>query len=105
MSTNVHELKNACRAVIRDRRDQPVEGHGHGRGLVGILRRLGRHLAQARRRRIAIAELSALDDLQLKDIGIRREQIPEVVAGIGARSTGRGNRSRNRSADGCRCDR
>lgn len=90
MNTNVHELKNACSTVVRDHRDQPAEGHGHGRGLVGILRRLGRHLAQARRRRIAIAELSALDDRQLKDIGIRREQIPEVVAGVVERTNGRG---------------
>ncbi|MDZ7840948.1 MAG: DUF1127 domain-containing protein [Gammaproteobacteria bacterium] len=88
MSTNVHELRKACTAVVRDRRDQAAEEHR--RGLVAMLRRLGRRLAQARRRRIAIAELSTLDERQLRDIGIQREQIPEIVADIVERTPGRG---------------
>lgn len=40
------------------------------------------HLRQARRRRRAIHELSALSDARLADIGVPRERIPEVVDGL-----------------------
>ncbi|MDZ7840915.1 MAG: DUF1127 domain-containing protein [Gammaproteobacteria bacterium] len=54
-----------------------------------LRRRLGRYLAAAHRRRSAIEELSRLDDRQLKDIGIRREQIPDVVKDAVDRTSGR----------------
>ena len=39
-----------------------------------------------RKRRIAIRELSALNDHTLKDIGLHRGQIPSVVDGLLAQS-------------------
>lgn len=46
-----------------------------------LLQRLWNRMILARRRRAAINELSRLADRELADIGIRREQIPEAVAG------------------------
>lgn len=42
---------------------------------------LRRRLAEARRRRQAQAELRAMDDLQLRDLGLGRSDIPSVLAG------------------------
>jgi uncharacterized protein YjiS (DUF1127 family) len=39
-------------------------------------------IAEWRRRQLAYAELSALDDRALADIGIRRSDIPAVVEGF-----------------------
>ena len=39
-------------------------------------------LRRGRRRRLAIAELEAMTDHQLADIGISRAEIPEVVDGL-----------------------
>lgn len=47
--------------------------------LSGLVRRIGHRLEAAHRRRAAIGELQALTDHQLRDIGIRREGIAEVV--------------------------
>ena len=49
------------------------------RPVVAVLRRLLNGVVQARRRRIGMADLARLDDRQLADIGLRREQVPELV--------------------------
>jgi uncharacterized protein YjiS (DUF1127 family) len=48
--------------------------------LMNILRPLSVALAEGRRRRRAFAELSALDDRSLADIGISRSEIPYLLA-------------------------
>lgn len=42
---------------------------------------LRRLVAEARSRRRARAELRAMDDLQLRDLGLGRSDIPSVLAG------------------------
>lgn len=65
-----------------------TERHGFGirperfGNLFAGIRCTGRALARARRRCVAIAELRALPDLRLADIGIDRARIPEVVDGM-----------------------
>lgn len=49
------------------------------RGLVRAGRRIVSGVATAQRRRAAIRELQALDDLLLKDIGISRGDIPFLI--------------------------
>lgn len=88
MSTSVRDLGSARNAVGRERRERV--NRGRGTGILELLRRTGRYLAAAHRRRAAIADLSRLDDRQLDDIGVRREQIPEVVDGVVDRTAGRG---------------
>lgn len=78
MSTNVHELRNVPTTVATARRAAAPSG---GNRLLVALRHLGGRIALAHRRRRAIAELAALEDWQLDDIGIRRAQIREVVDG------------------------
>lgn len=51
-------------------------------GLLAGIRCIGHALARTHRRRAAIAELRALPDRRLADIGIDRAQIPEVVDGM-----------------------
>lgn len=51
-----------------------------GRAVARGARGAGTRWAAARRHRAAIAELRALDDRMLKDIGIERSQIRAVVA-------------------------
>lgn len=46
---------------------------------LAAVRRAFRPLIRAHRRNAAIVELSALSDRQLRDIGLERERIPEVV--------------------------
>ena len=46
---------------------------------------------RAHKRRAAIRDLSRLSDRQLRDVGIRREQIREVVDGMLARADGQAN--------------
>ena len=50
-----------------------------GRGLARAGRRIVSAVLSAQRRRAAIHQLQALDDLLLKDIGISRSNIPFVV--------------------------
>ncbi|MCP4635885.1 MAG: DUF1127 domain-containing protein [Methyloversatilis sp.] len=42
---------------------------------------LRRRVVEARSRRRARAELRAMDDLQLRDLGLGRSDIPSVLAG------------------------
>lgn len=51
----------------------------------------GRAIADWRRRERAYAELMALDDRSLADIGVRRWQIRALVAGEDAREAGAGS--------------
>lgn len=88
MSTSVRDLGSARNAVGRERRERA--DRGRGTGILELLRQAGRYLAVAHRRRAAIAELSRLDDRQLHDIGIRREQIPDVIDRVVDRAPGRG---------------
>jgi uncharacterized protein YjiS (DUF1127 family) len=48
--------------------------------ITGFFRALADGLATLRRREQTIAELRALSDRELSDIGVRRGNIPEVVA-------------------------
>lgn len=56
--------------------------------VTATLQRLWKRMLLARQRRAAINELSRLSDEQLKDIGVRRAQIPELVDGMFRRGTG-----------------
>jgi uncharacterized protein YjiS (DUF1127 family) len=49
--------------------------------LVNIIAAAKSALSDWRRRQLAYAELSALDDHSLADIGIRRSEIPAIVEG------------------------
>lgn len=49
------------------------------RPLTAALRHLRERMILARQRRVTINELARLSDRQLVDIGIQREQIPDVV--------------------------
>ncbi len=85
MSTNVQQLGTRVTATAGTRAGIP----GAGR-LLAALRDLRRRMVLAHRRRAAIAELAALEDWQLDDIGVRRAQIPELVdAGLRSRSADR----------------
>ena len=88
MSISANELRHARDLSCGDRHAR--DAAAQHKGVLGALRRLGRALAVARRRRLAVADLSRLDDRQLADIGIRREQIPRIVREIIDGSTGRG---------------
>ena len=52
------------------------------RALVWPWKKLAASLAQIGREAASMRQLSALDDHLLRDIGIRREHIPAVVAGL-----------------------
>lgn len=56
------------------------------------LRKLARRISQFWRRRSAEAELNALDDRTLYDIGITRCDIPSIVSGVFARDASRRQR-------------
>lgn len=47
----------------------------------GWLGRLGRRLYEMRRRARAKAELHAMNDLELRDLGLGRSDVPSVLAG------------------------
>ena len=55
------------------------------RAVVWPLKKLAAIYAPSRRQVAAIRQLGALDDHLLQDIGIRRENIPQVVAGLMSR--------------------
>ncbi|RKF13624.1 DUF1127 domain-containing protein [Roseovarius spongiae] len=55
---------------------------------VGLIGQFGRFLARRRQRRRAIAELEAMDDMLLRDMGIYRSDIRRVVNGFGDRDLG-----------------
>lgn len=85
---------------------------------IELVRRLARERARRRRRLAAIAELRAMSDAHLRDVGVRREEIEQAVDGalIAARApsdgmppTGRHLRlvvsnDRPRVTSPCRCD-
>jgi uncharacterized protein YjiS (DUF1127 family) len=50
--------------------------------IVSFLAAAKNALSEWRRRQLAYAELSALDDRSLADIGINRSQIPAIVEGF-----------------------
>lgn len=74
MSVNAQQLR-----AVREPAVAPGGRLARGGGAMAALRRLRERLVRARKRRIAINDLSRLDDRQLDDIGLRREQIPELV--------------------------
>ncbi|MBL8475619.1 MAG: DUF1127 domain-containing protein [Methyloversatilis sp.] len=47
----------------------------------GWLGRLGQRLYEVRRRARAKAELRAMNDLELRDLGLGRSDVPSVLAG------------------------
>ncbi len=49
------------------------------RGIVGAVRHGAEALQRSHRRRVGYRELMALDDRLLRDIGLRRDQIPAAV--------------------------
>jgi uncharacterized protein YjiS (DUF1127 family) len=55
------------------------------RAVVRPVKKLAAVYARGRRQVAAIRQLGALDNLLLQDVGIRRENIPEVVAGLMSR--------------------
>lgn len=56
-----------------------------GRAVAWPLRRLARALGRWHAHAAAARQLNAMDDHLLRDIGIRREQIPAAVAGLMSR--------------------
>jgi uncharacterized protein YjiS (DUF1127 family) len=50
--------------------------------LINLFTAAKQALSDWRRRQLAFAELSALDDRSLADIGIRRSEIPAIVEGF-----------------------
>lgn len=79
MEKDDHELRDIglARGEIRD----AVYGRWLAKGQVlgGGIRRLGERVAARRQRRLARAELMALDDRLLSDIGITRSEIDAAV--------------------------
>ena len=57
-------------------------GIGMAAGLREAVARVWNRVAKLRRQAQAVAELRRLDDRQLKDIGIARDDIPCLVAGL-----------------------
>lgn len=55
---------------------------------VNLLSAAGRSFAEWRRKQQAYAELMALDDRSLADIGVRRSEIPAIVEGRHEKSAG-----------------
>lgn len=64
------------------------------RGVLRGFARLGAGLARSHREAAAMRQLRALDDRLLADIGISRGRIPEVVAGLEARTSAEKTRVR-----------
>jgi uncharacterized protein YjiS (DUF1127 family) len=54
----------------------------------GWLSDWARHLREASRRRRARAELRAMNDLELRDLGLGRSDVPSVLAGCFEREDG-----------------
>jgi len=54
----------------------------------GWLGRLGQRLYEVRRRARAKAELRAMNDLELRDLGLGRSDVPSVLAGRFEREDG-----------------
>lgn len=52
-----------------------------GGGLFGLARRIRRNTARRRAERTAIATLESFDDHLLRDIGVRRADVPHLVRG------------------------
>ena len=88
MSTNVHELRvhRPGAATVPHVRSEPR----HGTTLLSLLGQLRERFALARKRRAAIDELAGLNDHQLHDIGVRRDQIPELVDRMLRQASGSG---------------
>jgi uncharacterized protein YjiS (DUF1127 family) len=60
-----------------------IEGVGTGLRVIGSL---ARRLQRRHRERVAIGQLSALDDRMLADIGLRRHDISATIAAVSRRS-------------------
>ncbi|MDH3670893.1 MAG: DUF1127 domain-containing protein [Gammaproteobacteria bacterium] len=69
----------------RARLDVAGRGHGVVSQLRGWLHNLGATLHRNHERRVAIRELRALSDSQLDDIGVARDEIPEIVQSLTTR--------------------
>ena len=88
-SISMDELQ---RHVVLGRR---MQARAMGSALAGLLRavvwplkKLAAVYGPGRRQVATIRQLGALDDRLLEDIGIRRENIPQVVAGLVSRPAG-----------------
>lgn len=79
MSAHIHRLDTARPAVTASCSGVAAPGAGKTNPLVAAMGRLRDRVARARLRRAAFADLSRLSDHLLADIGIRREEIPELV--------------------------
>lgn len=79
MSTHIPRLDTACTGVAAPRSAVAVSNADKANPVVTALRHLRDRAVRARQRRAAIAELSRLDDRQLNDIGVRRDQITKLV--------------------------
>ncbi|WP_196778366.1 DUF1127 domain-containing protein [Thalassorhabdomicrobium marinisediminis] len=71
------------REMIRD-----AASAARGESVATLTRRLARMVVRQVQRRRAIAQLRAMDDDQLRDIGIERSQIRQAVSGFTDRDLG-----------------
>lgn len=79
MSAQIHRLDTARPAVPASCSGAAAPGAGKANPLVAAMGHLRDRVARARLRRAAFADLSGRSDRLLDDIGIRREEIPELV--------------------------
>lgn len=82
MSANIHRLDTIRPAAPASCSGVTAPGARKANPLVAAMGRLRDRVVRARLRRAAFADLSRLSDRVLADIGIRREEIPEVVEGM-----------------------
>lgn len=82
MNGNRYEVKGTCIPVSQLNTRLPREQRDRTHSALVVVENVFHRLVQARHRGAAIRELSRLDDHQLHDIGIEREQIPEVLSGM-----------------------
>jgi uncharacterized protein YjiS (DUF1127 family) len=79
---NHEDIKSALDAA---RRERAIAFAALARKVVGALRTLAEAYREARQQEALYAELSRMDERQLRDIGLTRADIPAVVAGLKGR--------------------